>query len=252
MEKIERKAHRYGLVGRQIGYSFSKGYFTEKFKVMGLDDHSYENFDLETIKEFESIVKSSAAIKGFNVTIPYKEAILPYLSKIDPKAEKIGAVNTIKVTNNGLVGYNTDSYGFQNSLLPFLTKHHSKALILGTGGASKAVAFALTELGIDTVKVSRNPHGNELGYDGLTEEVLTSHTILVNCTPLGTHPAITEKPDIPYTHLNEQHLLFDLIYNPKKTSFLAEGALRGAATCNGLRMLELQAEKAWEIWNSEI
>ncbi len=239
--------HRYGLVGRQIGYSFSKGYFTEKFKEMGLQDHSYENFDLDTISEFESVA-NAANVKGFNVTIPYKEAILPYLSKIDQKAEKIGAVNTIKVTPNGLVGYNTDAYGFQNSLLPFLKKHHEQALILGTGGASKAVAFALGELGISTVKVSRKPATGELGYHELTEEVLSTSNVLVNCTPLGTHPNITEKPDIPYTHLNERHLLFDLIYNPKKTSFLAEGALRGAAICNGLRMLELQAEKAWEIW----
>ncbi len=251
MEKIERKAYRYGLVGRQIGYSFSKGYFTEKFKEMALHDHSYENFDLESIEEFESIVGNTTTIKGLNVTIPYKESILPYLSKIDEKAAKIGAVNTIKVVQEGLIGYNTDAFGFQNSLLPFLKKHHSKALILGTGGASKAVAFALNELGIENIKVSRNPNTGELGYHELTEETLIAHTVLVNCTPLGTHPAILEKPDIPYQHLNRDHLLFDLIYNPKKTSFLAEGALRGAAICNGLRMLELQAEKAWEIWNSE-
>lgn len=251
MENIEKKTFRLGLIGRNISYSFSKGYFTKKFKALGLKHHSYENFDLNTIEEFEALLKTNRDIKGFNVTIPYKQAIIPYLSEVDHKANKIGAVNTIKITKNGLKGYNTDVYGFKKSLEPHLKKQHTKALILGTGGASKAVAFVFDELNIAYTFVSRNPKQNQLRYSDITSDTINECTILINCTPLGTHPNITDKPDIPYAYIQEKHLLFDLIYNPDKTAFLKEGASKGASICNGLKMLELQAEKAWEIWNSK-
>ncbi|NHF61189.1 shikimate dehydrogenase [Flavobacteriaceae bacterium TP-CH-4] len=250
MEKTGNDWHRFGLIGKNIGYSFSKGYFTKKFKDLGLDQHSYENFDLPQIGDFEALKGQTDTIKGFNVTIPYKEAILPYLTTIDPEAEKIGAVNTIKVEGATFTGYNTDVYGFQQSLEPLLQPQHTKALILGTGGASKAVAYVLKALDIDYRLVSRRPRTDELGYDALTEEIMERHTIIVNCTPLGTYPNISEKPPIPYHFVHRGHLLFDLIYNPPKTAFLAEGEARGATISNGLRMLQLQAERAWEIWTT--
>ena len=249
MEHIEGKKNRFGLVGRNISYSFSKGYFTEKFALQGLSEHSYENFDIKSIDEFPKLVQESKGLKGLNVTIPYKEAVIPYLKNLSEDAEKIGAVNTIKISKNGLKGYNTDVYGFQKSIKPFLKKHHKKALILGTGGASKAVAFVFDKQGIAHTFVSRKPVNDQLGYDALDEEMLKEYTLLINCTPLGTYPNIENKPDIPYRFLTKKHLLFDLIYNPEKTAFLREGELKGSAICNGLRMLELQAEKAWEIWN---
>ncbi|MFK5974444.1 MAG: shikimate dehydrogenase [Flavobacteriaceae bacterium] len=250
MEHIEGKKNRFGLVGRNISYSFSKGYFTEKFALQGLADHSYENFDIQSIDEFPKLVQERKDLKGLNVTIPYKEAVIPYLKNLSEDADKIGAVNTIKISKNGLKGYNTDVYGFQKSIEPFLKKHHKKALILGTGGASKAVAFVFDKQGIAHTFVSRKPTSDQLGYDALDEEALKEYTLLINCTPLGTYPNIEDKPDIPYRFLTKKHLLFDLIYNPEKTAFLKEGEGKGSAICNGLRMLELQAEKAWEIWNS--
>ncbi len=251
MEKKEDKQFKFGLIGKDISYSFSRGYFAEKFKLLGLGNHSYVNFDLPEIEVFEKLLSDNPEVKGLNVTIPYKEAIIPYMTKLDAKAEKIGAVNTIKVNKNGLTGYNTDFYGFQKSIEPFLKKHHKKALILGTGGASKAIAFVFEELNIPYKLVSRNPKKNQLSYQELDKAILDEFTILVNCTPLGTHPNVNQKPDIPYIYLKENHLLFDLIYNPEKTAFLLEGESRGASICNGHRMLELQAEKAWEIWNSK-
>lgn len=250
MEKEEKNRHRFGLVGRHISYSFSRGYFSEKFKHLGLDRHSYENFDLEEISVFPELLRNNHDIKGLNVTIPYKEAILPYLDALDPQAEKIGAVNTIKFTANGLTGFNTDAYGFQKSLEPHLKTYHKKALILGTGGASKAIAFVLDNIGIDFSFVSRNPGKNQYAYTDLSAALLNEYLVIINCTPLGTHPDIALKPSIGYEHLGKRHLLFDLIYNPEKTAFLQHGAEQGAAICNGLRMLELQAEKAWEIWNA--
>ncbi len=255
MEKTENKHSRFGLIGKNISYSFSKAYFTQKFSDLHLEDHSYENFDLQKIDDFKELIKHHKNIKGLNVTIPYKEAIIPYVTELHPIAAKIGAVNTIKFTENGLKGYNTDIYGFQKSLEPLLQKNHrgsygDKALILGTGGASKAVAFVFNEMGIPYTFVSRKSTENQFSYQDLNKEILEDHTILVNCTPLGTYPNIEAKPEIPYEFINTQHVLFDLIYNPKKTAFLKEGEIRGATICNGLKMLQLQAEKAWEIWNS--
>ena len=243
--------NRFGLVGKNISYSFSKGYFTQKFSDLKLVNYTYENFDLEHITQFEDLIKSNNDLKGLNVTIPYKEAIIPYLHRTDHKATKIGAVNTIKFTDEGLIGYNTDVYGFQDSIEPHLKKHHNNALILGTGGASKAVAFVFGELGIAYTFVSRNPGPNQLSYEDLNEALMEKNTVLVNCTPLGTSPNISAKPSLPYKFLKERHLLFDLIYNPEKTAFLKEGEARGSQILNGHKMLSIQAEKAWEIWNSK-
>jgi shikimate dehydrogenase len=241
---------RFGLIGRHIDYSFSRAYFTDKFQREQLKSHSYENFDIATIEAFLEIAKSNN-IKGFNVTIPYKEAIIPYLDKLNKKAMAIGAVNTIRVTKKGkLVGYNTDYYGFKKSIEPYLKSHHTKALILGTGGASKAVAYALKRLGISYAFVSRTPSKEvHYTYNTLSSETLKLHTIIINCTPLGTYPDIDNYPQIPYDAITSAHLLYDLIYNPKETTFLKLGKQYGSQTVNGYKMLELQAEKAWEIWN---
>jgi len=243
------KSNRFGLIGKNISYSFSKGYFTQKFSEMGLKDHTYENFDLQNISDFENVINNNPNIKGLNVTIPYKQEIIPYLDILEEQAREIGAVNTIQFTENGLKGHNTDNYGFRNAIFPFIKKHHTKALILGTGGASKAVAFVLDSLGISHTFVSRNPTVGQLSYDELDSDIMKDFTILVNCTPLGTYPNIEQHPNITYQCITQNHLLFDLIYNPEKTKFLKEGEVRGAQISNGLRMLELQADRAWEIWN---
>ena len=250
MAKTEQKIHSFGLIGKNISYSFSKTYFNHKFTSMDLVNHSYENFDLSKIEEFPDLIKKHITLKGLNVTIPYKEAIIPYLDSLNKKAERIGAVNTIKFKKGSLIGYNTDVYGFKKTFQPFLKESHNKALILGTGGASKAVAFVLKELGISFKYVSRNPIGDQIGYTDLNKKIISSHTVLINCTPLGTFPDTEAKPDIPYEFLTSSHLLFDLIYNPEKTAFLLSGERKGAIICNGRKMLELQAEKAWQIWNS--
>ena len=250
MGKTGRIQHRYGLIGRNISYSFSRKYFNEKFEKLGLDDHSYENFDLASINELPGILKNATSLKGLNVTIPYKEEIIAHLDKLDAKAEEIGAVNTIQFTKEGLIGHNTDIYGFEKAIEPLMTEKDNKALILGTGGASKAAAYVLGKLGLDYRFVSRNPREGELEYKDLDEEVMENHTIIINSTPLGTYPDVDKKPEIPYHLINRDHLLFDLIYNPELTSFMKEGKSRGARVMNGQKMLELQAEKAWEIWNS--
>lgn len=249
MEKTEKNQVNFGLVGRNISYSFSRGYFKKKFNDLGLTNHSYENFDLHTIAEFPDVLHATPNLKGLNVTIPYKEEVIPLLDDMDAAAKKIGAVNTIKVDKNGLKGFNTDAFGFQKSLEPYLNKHHKKALILGTGGASKAIAFVLDHLAIEYAFVSRSGKKNGYVYHELDQALIEEHKLIINCSPVGTFPNIEEKPAIPYTSIGAKHLLFDLIYNPEETAFLRAGKVNGAATCNGLRMLELQAEKAWEIWN---
>lgn len=240
---------QFGLVGKNISYSFSQKHFTEKFSKEKLQNCSYINFDIKAITDFPEIFKSSSQIKGLNVTIPYKESVFPYLDKINSKAKRIGAVNTIRITKKGkLKGYNTDEYGFRKAVLPYLEKHHKKALILGTGGASKAIAFTLKKLHIPYQFVSRNTDGI-YNYNSLTSSVIAEHQIIINCTPLGTFPNTAHCPDIPYHAITKKHLLFDLIYNPEETTFLKKGREQGAVITNGLKMLELQAEKAWEIWN---
>ncbi|MCH3883167.1 MULTISPECIES: shikimate dehydrogenase family protein [Tenacibaculum] len=249
---VEEKNKLFALVGKDISYSFSKGYFTEKFQQLKLEKNKYVNFDIQSIDELPKLIaKHKAELGGLNVTIPYKEAVIPLLDKMSKAAKKIGAVNTIKVTKKGfLKGYNTDVYGFQKSIEPLLKPHHTKALILGTGGASKAIAFSLKKLGISFKFVSRNPQGKkQIGYNKLKKAVIQKHTVIINSTPLGTHPDVFNYPSIPYEFLTEKHLLFDLIYNPAETAFLTKGKERGATIKNGLRMLELQAEKSWQIWN---
>jgi len=239
----------FGLIGKNIDYSFSRTYFSEKFKQHHLEC-VYQNFDLNSIEEFPHIFDRKN-ICGLNVTIPYKEAVIPYLDALDHEAKAIGAVNTIHIKNNKFIGCNTDHYGFKTSLIPHLNSTHKKALILGTGGASKAVVYALESLGIETKFVSRSKKNKgTLNYDDLTTSDIQEHTLIVNCTPLGTHPNIEECPPIPYNGIEENHLLYDLIYNPSETKFLSYGKKANAKTLNGLKMLELQAEKSWEIWHS--
>ena len=240
----------FGLLGKNIDYSFSRGYFKDKFETNKLDC-TYNNFDLEAIEDFESLKTTETQLSGLNVTIPYKQVVIPYLDAIDSEAQEIGAVNTIKIENGKLTGYNTDHFGFENSLKPHLKSHHKRALILGTGGASKAVAFALKKLDIHFEYVSRTPSsGVKYSYESLAIEGIENYQIIINCTPLGTFPDVHKCPTIPYEHITSNHLLFDLIYNPEETLFLKHGKAKNATTLNGLEMLRLQAEKSWEIWNS--
>ena len=239
---------RFGLIGRDISYSFSPGYFKSKFDALGLADCSYEIFDLPEIDKFPEIL-SKQDLCGLNVTIPYKTAICPFLDQLDADAAEIGAVNTIRFTNAGLKGYNTDLTGFVNSLAPLLLPSDEAALILGTGGAARAIAFGLTKLGIHYRFVSRSPGKGNLTYRELDANVLKNFQILINCTPLGTYPQVDAAPPIPYNTLTENHLLYDLIYNPELTTFLRGGQQAGARIKNGLEMLHLQAEASWEIWN---
>ena len=243
---------KFGLIGKNISYSFSEGYFLKKFEELNLKKLSYRNFDIPDIAEFPFLMyQREEEFRGFNVTIPYKQSIMRYLSEIDTDADKIGAVNTIKVNDqNELVGYNTDIYGFENSLKPLLKSHHKRALILGTGGASKAIAFVLDKLKIEFQFVSRTKSETSISYADLSIEVIGNYQLIINCTPLGTHPNIESCPEIPYQFLTEKHFLYDLIYNPSETTFLKKGKEKGTIIKNGLEMLELQAEKSWEIWNS--
>ncbi|WP_410881528.1 shikimate dehydrogenase family protein [Myroides sp. DW712] len=240
----------YGLIGKNISYSFSQQYFTEKFKQLRLTDSLYSNFDLEKISEFSDILERFDNLKGLNVTIPYKQAIIPYLDSLSKKAAAIGAVNTIRLTKkNKLKGYNTDWYGFYHSLKPLLKKQHTQALILGTGGASKAIEYSLSKLDIAYRFVSRTKQDNALTYAELTEAILAQYTVIINTTPLGTFPQVEEKPTIPYHLITAQHLVYDLIYNPEKTAFLRLAEEQGATIKNGHEMLVLQAEKAYKIWS---
>lgn len=247
----EKKNKVFGLLGKNISYSFSRGYFAKKFELLGLNKHEYKNFDIQDISGFSSIIKDETCLKGINVTIPYKEEVMQYLDIIDNTAKAIGAVNTIKFTKRGnLKGYNTDVVGFENSISPYFKSHHKFALILGTGGASKAIAYALKKNKIQYKFVSRKPSGKEeISYNDVTNEVLNKYHIIVNCTPIGTSPDIHASPNIPYQFLSEKHLLFDLIYNPEISAFLAKGKQQGASIKNGFEMLEMQAEESWRIWN---
>lgn len=244
-----------GLIGKSLSHSFSKSYLEEKFIKENKSDFLYSNFDLENLDTFPELILKHH-LSGLNVTKPYKESIIPFLNELDVTAKEIGAVNCIKITweNNTpfLKGYNTDYYGFAQSIKPFLEPIHQKALILGTGGASKAIAYALKNVGIDVYYVtsSEKKAANYFHYSELNQYVLNAFKLIVNCTPLGMYPKTTVCPDIPFQYLTPEHLLYDLIYNPEETLFLQKGKAQGAVTINGLNMLKLQADKAWEIWHS--
>jgi len=246
-----KSTHKFGLVGRNISYSFSKEYFTKKF-ISEKSTYTYENIDIQKIEDLlDYLANNIEFLKGFNITIPFKEVILKYLDEIDQNAQEIGAVNCVKVIDNQyLKGFNTDTFGFENSIKPLLKKHHKKAIILGTGGASKAVAYTLKKLQIDVTFVSRQPTKDQITYKELTKTIIRNHQIIINTTPLGTAGKNEEYfPNIPYQYINNKHLLYDLIYNPKETIFLKKGKQNNAVTKNGLEMLKLQADKSWEIWN---
>ena len=242
----------FGLVGYPLGHSFSKKYFNEKFADENIDAE-YKNFEIEDINEVTDIINHND-IFGLNVTIPHKISVIPLLSQIDPIAEAIGSVNVIKIirTDNGIItrGYNTDAIGFTTSIRPLIQPHHRHALVLGTGGASKAVVYALQQLlGIDVQSVSRNPAPGIITYADLDSKIMESHTVVVNATPLGMYPHVETHPDIPYRLLSPQHLCFDLTYNPSVTTFMRMSSEFGAKTCNGKGMLIGQALAAWDIWN---
>lgn len=240
----------YGLIGRNISYSFSRKYFSDKFQAENIDA-VYRNFDLKDLDELKAILEEHNDIAGFNVTIPYKELIIPYLDELHPVARKIGAVNTIKIGEGGkLIGFNTDYFGFINSLKPLLNENHSHALILGTGGASKAVAYGLDQLGIKYKFVSRNLGNGLLSYSSLGAPEFSTYSLIINCTPLGTYPNIASHPPIPVNYFTSRHVVFDLIYNPPVTKLMQLAQQNGASFKNGYQMLELQAQKSWEIWNS--
>lgn len=238
----------FGLLGKNISYSFSRTYFTEKFKKENIDA-KYYNFDLEEINEFRDVIKEMPELQGLNVTIPYKQEIITFLDDLAPEAKEIGAVNTVKVNGNKLIGYNTDYIGFSESIKPLLKTQHKKALILGTGGASKAIAYALKELEIEYKFVSRSSGNDRLKYEDLSEEIIRDHKVIINTTPVGTFPDVEKYPKFPIQYLTNKHLVYDLIYNPGTTQLLALAKEQGATVKNGLKMLELQAESAWNIWN---
>lgn len=246
----------YGLIGYRLGYSFSKGFFTKKFEEEGLSDHEYVNFELDNIDEFPGIFEKNDHIAGLNCTIPYKQELMPFMDEIDEEAAQVGAINTVKIIRNEdgikLKGFNTDIYGFENSLMPLLNEKHKKALILGTGGASKAIKHILDKNGIDYISASieKDLFDKEIRYEQIDESMMKERLIIIHATPLGTFPKVDTCPAIPYEHITADHVLFDLVYNPEETLFLKKGKEKGATTKNGLEMLHLQAIKAWEIWNA--
>lgn len=245
---------KFGLIGYPLGHSFSKKYFTEKFNRESIRDCSYENYPITEIKQVTELIENEPDLSGFNVTIPYKSAIIKYLGTVDPEAAEIGAVNVIKVIRLDktieLRGFNSDITGIRASLHQFINGKRHNAVILGTGGSSKSVAYVLHKWGLNTTLVSRNPNRGTISYDELNAGVLTDAHIIINTTPLGMFPDIESCPEIRYDHLKPGQILFDLVYNPEETKFMKMGAERGCITIGGLKMLHAQAERAWEIWNS--
>lgn len=240
----------YGIIGYPLIHSFSQKYFTEKFQREGIRDRIYEVYPIRTITELKELVIQHPQLQGLNITIPYKQAILPYVDDLTNIPAGLNACNCIKIIEGNIVGYNTDVTGFERSLLPQLKKQHTHALILGNGGAAAAVKFVLNKLSIAYQTVSRKIHDDAmLTYEDLDETIMKEHLLIINTTPLGTFPKVAEYPDIPYQYLTSQHLLYDLIYNPEKTLFLQKGEAQGAAIKNGYDMLVLQAEESWRIWN---
>lgn len=243
--------HLYGLLGYPLTHSFSQRYFTEKFKEMGLtESHIYQNFPIPAIEQFPAMLQNHPFLKGFNVTIPYKKQIIPFLHGMNDAVKEMGACNCVQIKNNKLFGFNTDIIGFEQSLQPFLKPTHAYALILGTGGAAAAVAYVLRKLGIPYLFVSRNAGNQSILYNEVNATLLEKYTLIINTSPLGQYPHTTEAPAIPYEALGTQHHLFDLIYNPSTTRFMELGLKQGATVQNGYEMLVLQAEESWRIWNS--
>lgn len=262
----EHHIKEFGLIGYPLSHSFSKRYYDNKFEREGITDCRYNLYPIEQISELPGLLRAHPGLCGLNVTIPHKIGVMFYLDKISLEAKEVDAVNCIKISKHNpvesffsgevpmdgvhLAGFNTDVYGFETSLRPLLRRQHRRALVLGNGGAARAVFYVLRKLHIEFAVVSRKPAGKQLSYGQLTRDVMEAHPLIINTTPLGTHPDITACPDIPYTYIGKQHILYDLVYNPAETEFLKRGAANGAVIKNGLEMLELQAEKNWEIWNS--
>lgn len=242
-----------GLIGYPLSHSFSVKYFSEKFSREGISEFEYLNYPIQSVQELKPMIEEKEDLIGLNVTIPHKEAVMPLLDEIDPEAAEIGAVNTIRIMRSSgkihLKGYNSDAYGFRESLLPLLGASHQNALVLGTGGASKAITHVLEQLGISYQYVSRTPAKDQLHYLDLCYSVIKKHTLIINTTPLGTYPNTSAFPNIPYDLVTSGHILYDLVYNPPETEFLRFGKQKGATVMNGHEMLILQAEKSWEIWN---
>ena len=245
---------KYGLIGYPLGHSFSKNYFNEKFENEGISA-KYINFEIPNIQNLPEVIESNPELQGFNVTIPYKEKVISYLDSVSPEARAIGAVNVVKVTHKGnkvvLKGYNSDVIGFTRSIEPMLEPCHKKALILGTGGASKAINYGLKSLGLETLFVSRFERENTIQYEKITPEVIKEYNVIVNCTPVGMYPHADECPLLPYEAMDTHTLLYDLIYNPDQTLFMRKGAEHGATVKNGLEMLLLQAFASWEFWKGK-
>lgn len=245
---------KYGLIGYPLGHSFSISYFNQKFADEGVNA-KYENFEIASIDQLEEVLASNPELRGLNVTIPYKEKVMPYLDSISPEAQAIGAVNVIRVTHEGkevkLKGFNSDVIGFTKSIEPMLESYHKKALILGTGGASKAINYGLKSLGLETVYVSRYERPGTIQYERITPEVVHEYNVIVNCTPVGMYPHTEECPLLPYEAMDGHTILYDLIYNPDETLFMRKGAEHGAQTKNGLEMLLLQAFTSWEFWHGK-
>ena len=244
----------YGIIGFPLGHSFSRGFFTEKFRREGIEAE-YLNFPIPSVSELPEILQAHPALRGLNVTLPHKQAVIPLLDELSPEAREIGAVNVIRVRHidgkTQLKGFNSDIIGFVESLRPLLKPHHKQALLLGTGGASRAIRVGLERLGVEWKYVSRTKREGMFTYEELTPEMLARYSVVVNCSPVGMYPKTDECPALPYEALTPDHLLFDLVYNPEETLFLRKGAAQGATVKNGLEMLHLQAVASWQFWNSE-
>lgn len=240
---------KYGLIGYPLSHSFSKKYFTEKFERESIQDHEYDLFPIDKIAQLPLLLQTETDLKGLNVTIPYKERVIPFLDDLTEVVKEIQACNCIRILNGKLIGYNTDVIGFEKTLERKLSNHHQRALVLGTGGAAKAVHYVLSKKGIEYLEVSRTKVDGSITYQEIGEQVISSHTLIINTTPLGMYPNIEEAPNLPYHLLSDQHYLYDLVYNPTKTKFLLEGESRGAVIENGADMLIIQAEASWDIWN---
>lgn len=245
--------NRYGLIGFPLSHSFSQSYFANKFQLEGITGCVYENFPLQDIQAINKLLAGTPDLKGLNVTIPHKEKVLPFLSGKNEIVKAIGACNCIKVNGEQLIGFNTDAVGFEQSFLKHLQNQHKKALILGEGGAAKAVAYVLEKLGIQFLYVVRkgNTDSRKILFKDLSDAVIQSHTVIINSTPVGMYPNIHDCPEINYDMITREHYLYDLIYNPEKTLFLQKGEEKGAVVKNGSEMLVLQAEESWRIWNED-